>query len=174
MKQKNFVWAQDYSLGPEWRWDPNFKFQMFSNGILSDIIAIKAVTEKTVGNLNLNLKFLSNGNFRWWAFRNYAYFVMKPSGYATQWGCAWGPYIYVDLRFFRMLLRWKFSNLNFESKKVCRSIWRDLAVILQYFLCIISQFKYCYKASLPPLHMYVSEDHARAANHLAGAFAKSI
>ena len=57
---------------------------------------------------------------------------------------------YVDLRVFRMLLRWKFSNLNFESKKVCRSIWRDLAVNLQYFLCVISQVKYCYKASFGP------------------------
>ena len=37
---------------------------MFSNDILSDIIVIKAVTEKTVRNLNLNFKFLSNGNFR--------------------------------------------------------------------------------------------------------------
>ena len=56
---------------------------MFSNDILSDTIVIKAVTEKTVRNLNLNFKFLSNGNFRWWAFRNYAYFVMKPSGCDT-------------------------------------------------------------------------------------------
>ena len=56
---------------------------MFSNDILSDIIVIKAVTEKTVENLNLNFKFLSIGNFRWWAFRSYAYFVMKPSGCDT-------------------------------------------------------------------------------------------
>ena len=37
---------------------------MFSNDILSDIIVIKVVTEKTVKILNLNFKFLSNGNFR--------------------------------------------------------------------------------------------------------------
>ena len=49
-----------------------------------------------------------------------------------------------------MFWRWKFSNLNFESKKLCRSIWRRLAVILQYFLCIISQVKYCYKARFGP------------------------
>ena len=55
------------------------------------------------------------------------------------------PYIYVRIRRFRMLLRWKFSNLNFESKKVYREMRRDLAVNLQYFLCIISQFKDCYK-----------------------------
>ena len=66
MKQttNNVGWAQDYRLGLEWTSDPNFKFQMFSNDILSDIIVIKAVTEKTVRNLNLNFKFLSNGNFR--------------------------------------------------------------------------------------------------------------
>ena len=72
--------ATDISCRSEWTSDPTFKFQMFSNDILTDIIVIKAVTEKTVRNLNLNFKFLSNGNFRWWAFRNYAYFVMKPSG----------------------------------------------------------------------------------------------
>ena len=41
--------------------------------------------------------------------------------------------------------RFKFSNLNFVSKKVYRKIRRDLAVNLQYFLCIITQFKDCYK-----------------------------
>ena len=56
---------------------------MFSNDILTDIIVIKAVTEKTVENLNLNFKFLFNVNFRSWAFRNCAYFVMKPSGCDT-------------------------------------------------------------------------------------------
>ena len=56
---------------------------MFSNDILSDIIVIKAVTEKTVRNLNLNFNFLSNGNFKRWAFRNYAYLVVKPSGCDT-------------------------------------------------------------------------------------------
>ena len=69
---------------------------------------------------------------------------------AIQWCCACGPCIYVEKKVFRMLLRWKFSNLNFESKKVYRSIWRGLAVILQYFLCIISQVKYCYKARFGP------------------------
>ena len=52
---------------------------------------------------------------------------------------------YVDLRVFRMLLRWKFSNLNFESKKVYRTLLHPPAVNLQYFLCIITQFKDCYK-----------------------------
>ena len=82
-------------LGPGWTSGTNFKFQMFSNDILSDIIVIKAVTEKTVRNLNLNFKFLSDGNFRWWAFRNYAYFVMKPSGCDT-----------VRLRVWPLHLRW--------------------------------------------------------------------
>ena len=52
---------------------------------------------------------------------------------------------YVDLRVFRMLLRWKFSNLNFESKKVYRKMRHPPAVNSQYFLCIITQFKDCYK-----------------------------
>ena len=37
---------------------------MFSDDILSDIIVIKAVTEKTVRNLNLNFNFFSDGNSR--------------------------------------------------------------------------------------------------------------
>ena len=41
---------------------------------------LKAVTEKTVKILNLNFKFLFNVKFGSWAFRNCAYFVMKPSG----------------------------------------------------------------------------------------------
>ena len=56
---------------------------MFSNDILSSRIDTKAVTEKTVTNLNLNFKFLFNGKFRSWAFRNCAYFVMEPSGCDT-------------------------------------------------------------------------------------------
>ena len=56
---------------------------MFSNGILSSKIDTKAVTEKTVKNLNLNFKFLFNVKFRPWAFRNCAYFVMEPSGCDT-------------------------------------------------------------------------------------------
>ena len=56
---------------------------MFSNDILNDIIVLKVVTEKTVKNLNLNFKFLSNVKFGPWAFRNCAYFVMKPSGCDT-------------------------------------------------------------------------------------------
>ena len=56
---------------------------MFSNDILNDRIVTNAVTEKTVTNLNLNFKFLFNVNFRSWAFRNCAYFVMKPSGCDT-------------------------------------------------------------------------------------------
>ena len=51
---------------------------MFSNDILSSRIDTKAVTEKTVRNLNLNFKFLFNRNFGPWAFRNCAYFVTKP------------------------------------------------------------------------------------------------
>ena len=58
---------------------------------------------------------------------------------------------YVDLRVFRMLLRWKFSNLNFESKKVYRTLLHPPAVNLQYFLCIITQFKGCYKVVQPTL-----------------------
>ena len=50
---------------------------------MSDRIATKSVTEKTVTNLNLNFKFLFNVKFRLWAFRNCAYFVMKPSGCDT-------------------------------------------------------------------------------------------
>ena len=41
---------------------------------------------------------------------------------------------------------WQFSKLNFVSKKVYRKIRRgDLAVNSQYFLCIITLFKDCYK-----------------------------
>ena len=53
---------------------------MFSNGILRGRIYTKSVTEKMVTNLILNLKFLFNVKFGSWAFRNCAYFVMKPSG----------------------------------------------------------------------------------------------
>ena len=56
---------------------------MFSNDILSSRIDTKAVTEKTVKKLNLNFKFLFNVKVRPWAFRNCAYFVMKPSGCNT-------------------------------------------------------------------------------------------
>ena len=56
---------------------------MFSNDILSSKIDTKAVTIKTVRNLNLNFKFLFNGKFGSWAFRNCAYFVMKPRGCDT-------------------------------------------------------------------------------------------
>ena len=56
---------------------------MFSNDILSSRIDTKAVTEKTVKILNLNFKFLFNVKFGSWAFRNCAYFVMKPSGCDT-------------------------------------------------------------------------------------------
>ena len=136
---KNYVCAQDYRLGPEWTSDPNFKFQMFSNDILSDIIVIKVVTEKTVRNLNLNFKFLSNGNFRWWAFRNYAYFVMKPSGCDT-----------VRLRVWPLHLRWfeSFSHVvaleifKFEFW-VQKSVQIDLAwpcghfaVLFVYYIAI--------------------------------------
>ena len=62
---------------------PKFQISNVSNDILSDIIVIKAVTEKTVRNLNLNFKFLFNVKFGSWAFRNCAYFVMKPSGCDT-------------------------------------------------------------------------------------------
>ena len=61
----------------------HLKFEMFSNDILSYRIDIKVVTEKTVTNLNLNFKFLFNVKFGSWAFRNCAYFVMKPSGCDT-------------------------------------------------------------------------------------------
>ena len=60
-----------------------FKFQMFSNVILNCKNVKKAVTEKTVKILNLNFKFLFNVKFGSWAFRNCAYFVMKPSGCDT-------------------------------------------------------------------------------------------
>ena len=55
-------------------------FLMFSNDIFYDKICQKVVTEKMVTNLNLNFKFLFNVKFGSWAFRNCAYFVMKPSG----------------------------------------------------------------------------------------------
>ena len=57
MKQKTLCGNRTIDLGLN-------ELQMLSNDILSDIIVIKAVTEKTVRNLNLNFKFLSNGNFR--------------------------------------------------------------------------------------------------------------
>ena len=72
-----------YSHGPDKFLGMTFKFQMFSNDILDDRIVTKAVTEKTVKNLNLNFKFLFNVKFGSWAFRNCAYFVMKPSGCDT-------------------------------------------------------------------------------------------
>ena len=50
---------------------------------MSDRIATKSVTEKTVKILNLNFKFLFDVKVRLWAFRNCAYFVMKPSGCDT-------------------------------------------------------------------------------------------
>ena len=56
---------------------------LFSNDILDEKIVPKAVTKKTVKNLNLNFKFLFNVKFGSWAFRNCAYFVMKPSGCDT-------------------------------------------------------------------------------------------
>ena len=56
---------------------------MFSNDILDEKIVPKAVTIKTVKNLNLNFKFLFNVKFGSWAFRNGAYLVMKPSGCDT-------------------------------------------------------------------------------------------
>ena len=80
---KTFDWLQTCSLGSDKFLDLTFKFQMFSNDILNDRIVTKAVTEKTVTNLNLNFKFLFNVKFRSWAFRNCAYFVMKPSGCDT-------------------------------------------------------------------------------------------
>jgi hypothetical protein len=40
-------------------------------------------TRRSASILNLNFKFLFNVNFRSWAFRNCAYFVMKPSGCDT-------------------------------------------------------------------------------------------
>ena len=71
---------QSCGLGPDRK---ILNFKLFSNDILSDIIVLKAVTDKTVNNLNLNFKFLFNVNFGSWAFRNCAYFVMKPSGCDT-------------------------------------------------------------------------------------------
>ena len=56
---------------------------LFPNDILDEKIVPKAVTEKTVKILNLNFKFLFNVKFGSWAFRNCAYFVMKPSGCDT-------------------------------------------------------------------------------------------
>ena len=50
MKQKRLCGHRAMDLGlNELASDPNFKFQMFSNDILSDIIVIKAVTEKRLG-----------------------------------------------------------------------------------------------------------------------------
>ena len=77
------MWLQNCSRGPDHFLESNFKFQMFSNDILNDRIITKVVTEKTVRNLNLNFKFLFNGKFGSWAFRNCAYFVMEPSGCDT-------------------------------------------------------------------------------------------
>ena len=41
--------------------------------------------------------------------------------------------------------------MNFESKKVYRTLLHPPAVNLQYFLCIITQFKDCYKVIQPTL-----------------------
>ena len=54
---KKIVWLQNCRHGPEFFSQPNFKFQMFSNDIVNGRIVTKAVTEKTVTNLNLNFKF---------------------------------------------------------------------------------------------------------------------
>ena len=80
---KKIVRLQNCSRGPDHFSESNFKFQMFSNDILNSENIEKAVTEKTVKNLNLNFKFLFNVKFGSWAFRNCAYFVMKPSGCDT-------------------------------------------------------------------------------------------
>ena len=64
MKQKKLCVHRTIDLGLKEHEAQSFHFNTFSNDILSDIIVIKAVTEKTVRNLNLNFKFLSNGNFR--------------------------------------------------------------------------------------------------------------
>ena len=57
---KKNVRLQNCSRGPDHFSESNFKFQMFSNDILNNCknIKKKAVTEKTVKNLNLNFKFL--------------------------------------------------------------------------------------------------------------------
>ena len=55
---KKVVWLQSCSRGPDHFSESNFKFQMFSNDILNCKNIKKAVTEKTVKNLNLNFKFL--------------------------------------------------------------------------------------------------------------------
>ena len=80
LETKKVAWLQNCSRGPDHFLESNFKFQMFSNDILDEKIVPTAVTEKTVTNLNLNFKFLFNVKFGSWAFRNCAYFVMKPSG----------------------------------------------------------------------------------------------
>ena len=78
--------------------------------------------------LNLNLNFLLNGNSRWWAFRNYAYFVMKSTwceihvvrhldGEAARVTLAstLGSYeviiynYYIGKKFFCMFWRWNFQ-----------------------------------------------------------------
>ena len=64
MKQKKLCGHRTIDLGLDELQTQISNFKCFFNDILSDIIVIKAVTEKTVRNLNLNFKFLSNGNFR--------------------------------------------------------------------------------------------------------------
>ena len=112
---------------------------MFSNDILSDIIVIKAVTEKNGREFEFEFQIfverkLQVMGFQELCLRCYETLGVRHSGVAR--ATLTSTY---ELKVFRMLLRWKFSNLNFESPKVYRSIWRPLAVILQYFLCIISQ-----------------------------------
>ena len=53
---KKVVGLQNCSLGRDLLSEPNSNFQMFSNDILDEKIVPKAVTEKTVKNLNLNFK----------------------------------------------------------------------------------------------------------------------
>ena len=83
LETKKVAWLQNCSRGPDHFSESNFKFQMLSNDILNCKNIKKAVTEKTVKILNLNFKFLFNVEFGSWAFRNCAYFVMKPSGCDT-------------------------------------------------------------------------------------------
>ena len=81
-----FVWCCFmYNISPEVSFFTTFQISnvFYITIFLSDRIATKSVTEKTVK--NLNVKFWFNEKFRLWAFafRNCAYFVMKPSGCDT-------------------------------------------------------------------------------------------
>ena len=76
---------------------------MFSNDILSSKIDTKAVTEKSVRNLNLNFKFLFNRNFTptapslhtWAGLRVEGEYVLEPQEAISEAGRLGGCRLYI-------------------------------------------------------------------------------